>query len=246
MSTTTKNLDDIAGNYHLSAEAKDKEHDERFQQYSFEWITRETLGAKNILEMGFGEGNFTKMLLDKGHEVDIIEGSKLLADQAKARYGDKVRVHHGLFDEFKPVQKFDRILATNILEHVDDPVAVLTSTRRWLKPDGRVLITVPNAESLHRRLAVLMGLQPRLDTLSPRDHVVGHQRVYDLDTLTADVHRAKFKILSTTGFVLKILPYSMMKDFSEPLLDAFHKISPQLDPRILTSLGMVLEATDDE
>ena len=43
-----------------------------------------------------------------------------------------------------------------------------------------------------RELAAL-GLQPALDTLSPRDHLVGHQRVYDLSSLESDLRASGFE-----------------------------------------------------
>jgi len=48
----------------------------------------------------------------------------------------------------------------HVLEHVDDPVAVLRLVKSWLKPGGRVLAAVPNARSIHRQAAVIMGLLP--------------------------------------------------------------------------------------
>ena len=190
--------------------------------------------------MGYGEGNFTEMLLQEGKQVDIIEGAELLASEAKSKFKERVNVFHSLFSEFRPTEKYDAILATNILEHVENPIDVLNCIKHWLSPTGKVLITVPNSESIHRRLAVLMGIQPQLDTLSPRDHLVGHLRVYNKVTLTNDIESADLKIQEMTGFVLKVLPNSMMSEMSNGLLSAFHTISPQIDPTLLANLGAVV------
>lgn len=40
--------------------------------------------------------------------------------------------------------RFDRIFIGDVIEHVNDPVALLRFAKRHLKPDGRVLITTPN------------------------------------------------------------------------------------------------------
>ena len=58
-----------------------------------------------------------------------------------------------------------------------------------------------------------MGLQPNLDTLSERDHLVGHQRVYDYEMLVKQVNEAGFRVVAEKGFLMKVLPNSMMKDF---------------------------------
>jgi 2-polyprenyl-3-methyl-5-hydroxy-6-metoxy-1,4-benzoquinol methylase len=235
-----ESLDQIARNYHLNSKIEDKEYDEMFHRYCFGWVQNYLDRASVVLEMGFGEGNLTKHLLAEGKEVHIIEGSGFLVEQARKQYPQRVSVFHSLFDNFKPPKKYELILATNILEHVEDPVSVLVAAKEWLSETGILLVTVPNAESLHRRLAVLMNLQPELTTLSARDHLVGHLRVYSLETLKEDIQKAGLSIQHTTGFVLKVLPNSMMKGFSESLMEAMHKISPQLDVRILANLGVAL------
>lgn len=233
-------LNEIAKRYHLNTEINDKDYDQAFHKYCFNWILEHFTESKTILELGFGEGNFTDYLINSGKSVEIIEGAEMLVEQARAKYQDKVKVHHALFSEFVPKEKFKYILATNILEHVEDPVDVLKCIKKWLAPDGMILITVPNSESIHRRLAVLMGIQPQLDTLSARDHLVGHLRVYNSKSLEKDINLADLRIEHLTGFVLKVLPNSMMKGMSDELLLAMHDISPQLDPTILANLGAVV------
>jgi len=46
-----------------------------------------------------------------------------------------------------PLESFDVILASHVLEHVADPVAVVFRLHTLLKPGGRLLVLVPNAWS---------------------------------------------------------------------------------------------------
>lgn len=233
-------LNQIAKKYHLNAEINDKEFDQRFHQLCFEWVNRQTTDCKRVLELGYGEGNVTRQLLAAGKQVDIIEGAELLVNRARELYGSSVNVHHALFSDFRPSQPYDAILATNILEHVEDSIDTLKCIRKWAGSKTKIFVTVPNAESIHRRLAVLMGIQPTLDTLSPRDHLVGHLRVFDLDLLKKQVECCGFKIVAQQGFLLKVLPNAMMKDFPPGLIQAFYDISDQLDIRYLADIGVVL------
>ncbi|QGZ94651.1 class I SAM-dependent methyltransferase [Terricaulis silvestris] len=41
-------------------------------------------------------------------------------------------------------ERFDRVFIGDVIEHVNDPVALLAFTKRHLKPDGRILLTTPN------------------------------------------------------------------------------------------------------
>ena len=235
-----ESLNQIASQYHLNAAVSDKEFDQQFHKLCCEWVNSWLKPGSRVLEMGYGEGNVTRQLLAAGMKVDIVEGAELLVNSARKTYGTTVGVHHALFGDFRPAFDYDAILATNILEHVADPADTLACVRNWCGPDTRVVVTVPNAGSIHRRLAVLMGIQPTLDTLSPRDHLVGHLRVYDFDQLQQEVSDAGFEIVEQKGFLLKVLPNSMMKEMSLELIQALYAISDQLDIRTVADMGVVL------
>jgi len=240
---TKESLNEIATEYHLGNPLEDKEFDQGFMDHSYSWIKNCIADNQRVLEMGYGEGNFTEKLVSDGIRSDIVEGAELLVNEARSKYGSRVGIYHSMFNEFVPEEKYDVVLATNILEHVEDPVSVLRCIHNWLNPDGKVLITVPNSESLHRRLAVLMDLQPALDTLSPRDHIVGHLRVYSSDSLNADIIEAGFDIAEEVGFTLKVLPNSMMSEWPENLCLAMHDISPQLPRNFTANIGAVVTKT---
>lgn len=235
-----KNLNKIASRYHLSPQIADKNFDQTFHQLCMQWVVETLEEGSRVLEMGFGEGNVTQGLLEANMKVEIVEGAALLVEKADQKYGSDVITHHEIFENFKPKGKFDCILATNILEHVDDPLAILELVNRWCDESTLLVVTVPNAMSLHRRLAVKMGLQPTLDTLSERDHLVGHQRVYDYEMLVKQVNSVGFKVVAEKGFLLKVLPNSMMKDFSAELVDALYEVADEFPIKFTADMGLML------
>jgi 2-polyprenyl-3-methyl-5-hydroxy-6-metoxy-1,4-benzoquinol methylase len=192
-----------------------------------------------ILELGYGEGIITAPLVELGYAVEIIEGSSKLCQAARDRFGSKVPVHEFMFENFKPTQLYETALALHILEHVDNPRTVISNIATWLAPGGGVVAVVPNAQSLHRQLAVSMGLQPTIDHLSPRDHLVGHQRVYTLDELAADFVAAGLIVEQRFGYFVKIVPNSMMREWSSDLLRALTEISDKIPPHLLANIGVV-------
>ena len=132
-------------------------------------------------------------------------------------------------------------MATHVLEHVDKPVLLLERMRNWLSPNGIIIIIVPNCESIHRQLAVIMDLQSNLDTLGERDKLVGHQRVYSFDTLESDIIKAGYNTLDKKGFFLKVLPNSMMLNFNPKLIEALNIISNILPNNLLGNIGIVIK-----
>lgn len=239
MGTTKEELNRIAKEYHDKDVLNDKFIEDECQFYTYNWVFEKIKDCKTVLEMGFGEGNFTDELIKKGFKPTVLDGSNTLLEKAKRIYGNKIEIAHDLFEEFTPKRKFDCILCTHVLEHVDTPVQLLKNMQNWITKNGIIIIIVPNKESIHRQLAVLMGLQPQLDTLGDRDKLVGHQRVYSLDTLTRDIIEAGFKISDTNGFFLKALPNSMMLSYSKELINAMNEISPILPKHLLANIGVI-------
>lgn len=103
-----------------------------------------------ILDVGCGNGSFlTKMQL-AGMDAYGVEFSPDGAKEAQRR-GLKVKC--GTLEQQKyPSNFFDVITLNHVYEHVPDPLGTLKELKRILKPDGRVIIAVPNARSLAAKL----------------------------------------------------------------------------------------------
>ncbi|HIG44842.1 MAG TPA: class I SAM-dependent methyltransferase [Gammaproteobacteria bacterium] len=235
-----KKLDRIAEDYH-SADILDKFIEGACQEYTLEWIFDKVTNKQNILELGYGDGIISDALARKGFGFEILEGSPKVIETAVQALPGNIKIIETLFETYQPDQRYDCVLALHVLEHVDDPVELFSRMASWLSENGSIVVIAPNSNSLHRQLAVKMGLAEELDTLSPRDLVVGHQRVYSHETLRCDVEAAGLKVVEETGFFLKALPNSMMLDYDARLIQALNEISPALPPELLANIGMVVE-----
>lgn len=236
---TKTELDSIAINYHSNDLLNDKFIEDECQYYTYNWVFNNISEKDNILELGYGEGNFTEELVRRKFLPTIIDGSEILLNIAKKKFGSKINVENELFENFKSEEKFDVIIATHVLEHVDDPIFLLKKLKENLTERGRIIIIVPNSNSIHRKLSVMMNLQPNLDSLSNRDLLVGHQRVYNFEMLEDHIRAAGLSVHSKNGFFLKIVPNSMMTGFSVDLIKALNKISTDIDINLLANIGVV-------
>ena len=102
-----------------------------------------------------------------------------------------------------------------VLEHVDDPVAILRRYAGFLTPGGRIVIAVPNAKSMNRRLGLAMGMIDDIYALNETDHILGHQRNFCRDTLRGAVESAGLKITDEEGIYLKPLPLGVLKTLDD-------------------------------
>jgi len=114
------------------------------------------------------------------------------------------------------------ITCLDVIEHVVDTDNLLLEISRVLKPDGWLLITIPNLASVFDRIAILLGFQPFSLEVSKnykfgdirgwRRPVVGH--------LKAFVPRAIIQMLQSHGYVIKKI-YGIPSDATKGILHFF-------------------------
>lgn len=160
----------------------------------------------NLLELGSFKGDVTKRLLEHFDDVTCVEGSDVAAAEAKKKLGDKVKVEVAYFEEVKLPTKYDNIVMTHALEHLDDPVKVLKRINdEWLSDEGVFFVAVPNANAPSRQIAVKMGLIPHNTAITEAEEAHGHRITYTLDTLERDAKTAGLDVIFRSGVFFKAL-----------------------------------------
>lgn len=178
--------------------------------------------GKKALELGPASGYMTKSLVREFDSVDLVEGSEILLKQIPDY--PNVRKFHSYFEEFETREKYETIIMSHVLEHIENPVLLLKRIHHWLSEDGSFLVSVPNAKSIHRLVAVEMGLLNSVYELNARDHELGHYRVYDMDLLKAHITEAGFKINETGGIFLKPVSNGQIDQYWTPeMIQGFYK-----------------------
>jgi len=122
--------------------------------------------------------------------------------------------HECLVEELQLTEKFDSVTILDLLEHVVDPIALLQKAASFLNNNGVLIIHVPNAYAINRRLAVLMGTLEHCEELSPFDlQIAGHRRSYSMKTLCLDIEKAGLHVEKTGGIFYKMLSTAQMDWF---------------------------------
>lgn len=180
--------------------------------------------GESCLELGPADGVVTEELALAFPTLTVVDGSSTFCRQLSDRFPG-VTVVNALFEEYTPSQRFDTVILGHVLEHVLDPVGLLDRVRDWVAPGGVALATVPNAHSLHRQAAVLMGLLPTENALNETDRHYGHRRVYDLAGLRSDFVAAGWTVNRTGGYWLKPVSNAQTAaQWSQEMLDAFMEL----------------------
>ena len=102
-------------------------------------------GSKKILDAGCAKGLLGEAI-KKQRECEVygIEINKIAAEEARGRL-DAVFCTDIVQAELPFHEDLDAVIFADILEHLIDPRSTLKNARKWLKSDGIVIASIPNA-----------------------------------------------------------------------------------------------------
>lgn len=115
--------------------------------------------GRRVLELGPASGYMSEILCERGCTVVGLELDAEMASQA-ARFCERVIVGDLDtldLDEELGEDRFDVILAADVLEHLKDPLKTLRDLRAFLRPEGYFVVSLPNVAHASVRLALLEG-----------------------------------------------------------------------------------------
>ncbi|HRT39875.1 MAG TPA: class I SAM-dependent methyltransferase [Candidatus Woesebacteria bacterium] len=170
-------------------------------------------GKMSVLEIGCGRGFYLKILRDL-YPTAVITGIDI-----NPLYIHQVKHNIKNVNVFQADAKtlpladnsFDWIIATEILEHIDNDQKALKEMYRVLKPKGKAIITVPNAnypiywDPLNWSLERLFKKHIKATNWYLGGIWADHQRLYTDQQLVEKITGAGFKIIkkwSTTHYCL--------------------------------------------
>ena len=160
----------------------------------------------SLLELGSFKGDFTGRFLPYFDDVTCVEASHVAIEDAGKTLDGKVNFVNSLFEKATLPKRYDNIVLTHVLEHLDDPVLVLKRINdEWLAENGRFFLVCPNANAPSRQIAVKMGLISHNCVVTSAEFEHGHRITYTLDTLERDARAAGLKVVYRSGIFFKAL-----------------------------------------
>ncbi len=194
-------------------------HEKLFQleAHSFWFVSRNKLllhmlnhyfsGAKSMLEIGCGTGFVLSFMAENRPEIKFFGAEAYLSGLKYA----KRRLPAAEFAQMDAcrmpfVDEFDVIGAFDVLEHIDNDGLALAQIYRSIKPDGGLILTVPQHNWLWSNI----------------DVVSEHKRRYCKKVLKEKLEKAGFKLINVTSFITLLLPFML----ASRMISNFSKNSP--------------------
>lgn len=188
-----------------------------------------------FLEVGAGIGYMTKLFLDRdycGLCYDLDEVSRNHLRHNLAAYGERIQVIDTLDKCLEA--SCDYLLAFEVLEHIQDDFRALVDWSRYLKPGGRLMVSVP----AHQR------------HYGPSDARVGHVRRYERADLFALLGQCGYRTTCLVNYgypltslsrrlsdrLLHHIPIQPEKSLAQRSLESSYT-RPQLISRALALIG---------
>lgn len=129
--------DEIVANLERWNRLNDNDNQRRLEQFS------NLLLNKDILDFGAGAGGFIKRVKHLANGFDIVELDNTLADFLEKEFNKPV---YRSIDSIPETSKYDVIFMFHVVEHLKDPALILQRLSAYLKPNGCIIVEVPNAD----------------------------------------------------------------------------------------------------
>ncbi len=159
-----------------------------------------------LLDVGCGSGHFMEMAKARGYRVSGIEPSKRCVEYIEKNF-DLPVVNANIMDADVPAESVDVITAWDVIEHVDDPKAMLGRCAQWLRPGGVMALRFPSASFQKIKGVVLNQI---LRTKHPAFGATMHLYFFNEDTFTQMANSVGLEIVAVKTTPMEMNAGSMM------------------------------------
>jgi len=170
-------------------------------------ILRLCRGPGSILDVGCGRGDLIQLFQERGWKAVGTQVSHTAAEAARRLRGVDVRIGE-LPGLSLPPESFDVVTFLHVLEHLDRPGDYLSGAWSLLRPEGVLVIEVPNCASPGFR-----WLERRSFTFDYPNHLV----FYTPESLRRQLEGAGFEVLEVSHFRLEYSPYTTLQNLLNAL-----------------------------
>ena len=184
-------------------------------------------GPRRLLDVGCGNGRFLSLLREFGAPEWELVGIDFDEDAAARCRALGFEAHAGRIEDLHLAESsFDAVIMLQLIEHVEDPVAISRAVFRLLRPGGVFVVETPNLGGLDHR-----WFQGRW---WGHYHFPRHWNLFSTASLHRMLEGAGFQIarseylISTSSWTISLHNYLLDRGWPAPIVSFFHYQNPLL------------------
>ena len=183
-------------------------------------IIRPYLGSTN-LELGAGQGTISNFILDS-HKVILTELAPDGLAHLKKRYADNENVLSYQSDFVQVTEKLDCIYSSNVIEHIEDDLSIISHADKVLNRGGTFFAFVPAGRWLFSEFDKVVGHFRRYD----RSDVLRIQNHINVNNLDLEIERFEYSNpIGALGWYIKLVLMGVVEVNKKDAL-LFNKLVP--------------------
>lgn len=189
-------------------------------------------GDRRVLDVGCGTGSVTLIAnRDKHNDVSAIEPDETRSALARSR-GLEVFNGYLSLDYIAEHGRFDVVMSSDVIEHMVDPASAIDLFVAALKPDGLLVLSVPNVAHWSVRANLLRG---RFDYTEAGIMDATHLRWFTKKSLEAMLRQCGLDVVATrftAGFDIKAYRHPALRRLPENMRRALIRACLRLRPSL--------------
>jgi SAM-dependent methyltransferase len=210
----------------------DADFDSRYTRATGARVATRVAPGDRVLELGCATGLMSAIVAAAGGVVTGLDHSAEYLRRARGRGIPGAVFARADLDapgwEAAAGGDVAHVLACNVLHEVVDPEALLRRARAILAPGGLVHVSLQNPRSIHRLVALEMGLIASLDAVAEAGRRYATRGLWDARALMDLAWRAGLATVAREGVMLKPLPNAMMEALPAEVLDGMERAARHL------------------
>jgi 2-polyprenyl-3-methyl-5-hydroxy-6-metoxy-1,4-benzoquinol methylase len=179
-----------------------------------------------VLELGCATGLMTSLFAERDVTVDAVERTPTYHRRAAERGLPGVSFHLTDMDDFVPGDRYHHVVAAHVVNELPDPLGLFRRIRtQFLAPGGLVHVSLTNPHSLHRLVALEMGLLEAAGGLSDRGRALATVEIFDADRLESLAAEAGLVCVHREPVLLKPFTNAQLAGLPDAVIAGLDKVA---------------------
>ena len=203
----------------------DTDFDRHFTRLTALRIRRWFRPGDRVLELGCATGLMTSFKAQADVTIDAVERVPAYLARARARELPNATFLDADVMQVDPPGPYNHVIAAHIVNELPDPVGFMRRFETFLATGGLVHTSVTNPASVHRLVAIEMGLIERPDALSDRGQDLATKEIFDQAGFEALAAQARLLCIHREPVMLKPLTNAQLAELPDEVIDGLDRVA---------------------